>query len=211
MPKLLIIENDSFAGNFLARNLESQGFSVVEVAPSASYAMKLFRENKPNCVLIDIELGNGPNGIDLARAFRKINPTVGVVFLTSIVNPKLIDLKGLELPDSSIYLAKSNLNIVTDIAESVHYSIELGKSKKPGCIIKQSDEELKLTAGQYELIRLVADGLSNKEIARIKFVTVKSAENAIARLAKKLEIADLNTISQRVMITKKYYQLLGKY
>lgn len=210
MPKLLIVENDSFAGTFMSKSLDASGFSVITVADTAPIAMKIFRESNPDCALIDIELGTGPNGIDLARAFRKVKPSIGIVFLTSIVDPRLIDLKGLDLPDGSIYLSKSYVSDTSEISESLHESIQLAKSKSIPCIIKYQKSQLQLTNGQFELIRLIAEGLSNKEIAKQKFVTLKSTENSIARLAKKLEVKDTNTNSQRVLIAKRYFQMIGK-
>jgi DNA-binding NarL/FixJ family response regulator len=210
MPKLLIVENDSFAGTFMSKSLDAAGFSIISVADTAPIAMKTFRETNPDCALVDIELGTGPNGIDLARAFRKLKPGIGIVFLTSIVDPRLIDLKGLDLPDGSIYLSKSFVSDTNEISESLHESISMAKSKSVACIIKYPKSQLQLTSGQFELIRLIADGLSNKEIARKKFVTLKSTENSIARLAKKLDLKDTNTNSQRVLIAKRYFQMIGK-
>lgn len=210
MPKLLIVENDSFAGNFMSKNLDAAGFSIISLADTAPVAMKTFRETNPDCALIDIELGTGPNGIDVARAFRKLKPGIGIVFLTSIVDPRLIDLKGLELPEGSIYLSKSFVSDTTEISDSLHESIQIAKSKSIPCIIRYPKSQMKLTNGQFELIRLIAEGHSNKEIARRKFVTLKSTENSIARLAKNLELKDTNTNSQRVLIAKRYFQMIGK-
>ena len=210
MPKLLIVENDSFAGTFMSKSLDAVGFSIISVADTAPIAMKILRENNPDCALIDIELGTGPNGIDIARAFRKLKPSIGIVFLTSIVDPRLIDLKGLELPEGSIYLSKSFVSDTSEISESLHESMRLAKDKSLPCIIRYPKSQLQLTNGQFELIRLIADGLSNKEIARKKFVTLKSTENSIARLAKKLDLKDTNTNSQRVLIAKRYFQMIGK-
>ena len=210
MPKLLIVENDSFAGTFMSKSLDTAGFSIISVADTAPIAMKTFRETNPDCALIDVELGSGPNGIDLARAFRKVKPSIGIVFLTSIVDPRLIDLKGLELPEGSIYLSKSFVKNTAEISDSLHESMKLDKKNSEACIIRYPKSQLHLTNGQFELIRLLAEGLSNKEIAKRKFVTLKSTENSIARLAKKLDLKDTNTISQRVLIAKRYFQLIGK-
>lgn len=206
---LLILENDSFAGEFISRSLFNSEFDTV-LTQTAPTAMKAFREKVPDCALIDIELGQGPNGIDVAHAFRKIEPNVGILFLTSIVDPRLLDLKGLKLPDNSLYLTKSLITGTPDIINSIHEALRLTRAKNTSCSVQTIDGGLDLTNGQFELIRLIADGFSNKEIARLKFITVKSTENSIARLAKKLDIKDLNTNSQRVMIAKRYFQMLGK-
>jgi len=171
--------------------------------------MHLFRQIRPQACLLDIELGSGPNGIDLARAMRKVNPKVGITFLTSIQDPRLINLKGLQLPSGSKYLAKKSVSSAEQISQIITESIEIAtldtQSNKSELI-----SELKLTNGQFELVRMIAEGLSNREIASQKVMTVKSTENAIARLAKRLKITDTGSSSQRVLIAKRYFEMIGK-
>lgn len=209
MTKLLILENDNFAALFIKANLSKLDFTAIEIADSASSAMQLFREFNPSVCLLDIEIGAGPNGIDVARAMRRLNPLVGIVFLTSVQDPRLIDLKGLDLPTGSYYMAKVSVSNSQEIGSVLHDSISAAKSDA-ACEIRTEVPALNLSPGQYELIRLIAEGLSNKEIASRKVVTIKSAENSIARLAKKLDIQDLTANSQRVLLAKKYFQLMGK-
>jgi DNA-binding NarL/FixJ family response regulator len=52
--------------------------------------------------------------------------------------------------------------------------------------------------------------MSNKQIAEEKKITVKSCENAISRLAKKLEVPRDESTNQRVKLTKIYIELSGK-
>jgi DNA-binding NarL/FixJ family response regulator len=209
MTKLLILENDNFAALFIKANLSKVDFTAIEIANSASSAMQLFREFNPSVCLLDIEIGAGPNGIDVARAMRRLNPLVGIVFLTSVQDPRLIDLKGLDLPTGSYYMAKVSVSNSQEIGSVLRDSISAAKSDA-ACEIRTEVPALNLSSGQYELIRLIAEGLSNKEIASRKVVTIKSAENSIARLAKKLDIQDLTANSQRVLLAKKYFQLIGK-
>jgi DNA-binding NarL/FixJ family response regulator len=209
MTKLLLLENDAFAANFLKSTLSQFEFKSINIAATASDAMKLFQKLKTDVCLLDIEIGNGPNGIDVARAMRRLNPNVGIVFLTSVQDPRLIDLKGLNLPTGSYYMAKSSVSEPQEIAHALHDSISIAKSNS-ACEIRTSVPALNLSSGQFELIRFIAEGLSNKEIATRKVVTIKSAENSIARLAKKLNIQDLTVNSQRVLIAKKYFELIGK-
>jgi DNA-binding NarL/FixJ family response regulator len=56
----------------------------------------------------------------------------------------------------------------------------------------------------------MTEGLSNKEIAAKKNIALKSCENAIARLAKKLEIPFVPETNQRVMLVRYYLKHMGK-
>jgi len=68
--------------------------------------------------------------------------------------------------------------------------------------------ETPFTDTQIELMRLIALGLSNTEISKRRFTTVKSTENSIARLAKILHLEQDETINQRVQIARTYFRLI---
>jgi len=62
----------------------------------------------------------------------------------------------------------------------------------------------KLSPAEIELLRYIAEGLSNREIARLKGVKIKSCENAISRVAKKLDIRQSPATNQRVLLAKEF-------
>ena len=205
--KLLIVEDDSMMLQALSSGLAANGISSVELANSASMAMQKFRSFKPDVSLIDIELRQGPTGVDVSHAMRKLDPKVGIVFLTSLADPRLVDSRLPELPAGSIYLRKNSVKNLSEVTEALELAISGDlKSIKS----KTADDFLDLTKAQFEIIRLIAQGHSNLEISKIRVTTVKSTENAISRLAKKLGINNSTTASQRVLLARKYTELIGK-
>ena len=205
--KLLIVEDDSMMLQALSSGLVANGISSVEIANSASIAMQKFRSFKPDVSLIDIELRQGPTGVDVSHAMRKLDPKVGIVFLTSLADPRLVDSRLPELPAGSIYLRKNSVKNLSEVTEALELAISGDlKSIKS----KTDDDFLDLTKAQFEIIRLIAQGHSNLEISKIRVTTVKSTENAISRLAKKLGINNSTTASQRVLLARKYTELIGK-
>jgi len=205
--KLLIVEDDSMMLQALSSGLNANGISNVEVANSASIAMQKFRTFKPDVSLIDIELRQGPTGVDVSHAMRKLDPNVGIVFLTSLADPRLVDSRLPELPEGSIYLRKNSVKNLSEVIEALNLAIsgDLKAIKS-----KTDDDFLDLSKAQFEIIRLIAQGHSNLEISKIRVTTVKSTENAISRLAKKLGITNSTTASQRVLLARKYTELTGK-
>jgi two-component system nitrate/nitrite response regulator NarL len=206
--KLLVIDDDLLMTQALASGLANQEFESIQTANNASEAMKKFRIFKPDVCLIDIDLKLGPTGIDIAHAIRKIAPDVGIVFLTSLSDPRLVDSAIPELPKKAAYLRKDQITNLADIAEIIHLVHE-GKTHN----IKMVSSEpnlLKLTKSQFELIRLIAEGHTNLEISKLRVTSVKSTENGISRLAKKLGITNSSVKSQRVLLTRKYMELIGK-
>ena len=66
-----------------------------------------------------------------------------------------------------------------------------------------------LTDIQIETLRLVAQGLSNSEIARVRFVSEKSVEQIVARVAQHLSISPDRSKNLRVILTGEYFKWLG--
>jgi DNA-binding NarL/FixJ family response regulator len=205
--RLLIVEDESIMSHALATSLKNFGLADIQTANSASSAMQIFRSFQPNVCLLDIELRVGPTGIDVSHAMRRLNPNVGIVFLTSLADPRLVDSKIPELPEGSLYLMKS---AVKDIEEIVHALKLVNDGKMRDSKSKVDQHFLDLTNTQFEIMRLIAQGHSNIEISKIRVTTVKSTENAIARLAKKIGIPNSTSASQRVLIARKYAELTGK-
>lgn len=206
--KLLIVDDDSILSQALALSLKSFDFSVIDTANTATTALEKFNEVKPDICLIDIDLRLGPTGIDLAHVLRRVAPSVGIVFLTSLADPRLVDSTIPELPENSIYLVKSSISDLPELARMLRIAGSGTEINELG--IQQESTFLDLTKSQFEVMRLVANGHSNAEIAKIRVTTLKSTENSIARLAKKLGIKKSSSASQRVLIARKYGELTGK-
>jgi DNA-binding NarL/FixJ family response regulator len=205
--RLLIVEDESIMSHALATSLKNLGVGEIQTANSASSAMQIFRSFQPNVCLLDIELRVGPTGIDVSHAMRRLNPNVGIIFLTSLADPRLVDSKIPELPEGSMYLMKSAVKDIEEIVESLK-SVRDGDAKTSKSKVGQNF--LDLTNTQFEIMRLIAQGNSNIEISKIRVTTVKSTENAIARLAKKIGIPNSTSASQRVLIARRYAELTGK-
>lgn len=205
--KLLIVEDESIMSHALANSLKNLGISHIETANSASSAMQIFRGFTPEVCLIDIELKVGPTGIDVSHAMRRLHPNVGIVFLTSLADPRLVDSRIPELPEGAIYLMKSAVKDLQEIVNAIQTVRNANTKSRKG---SPEANFLDLTPGQFEIMRLIAVGNSNIEISKLRVTTVKSTENAIARLAKKLGIPSSTNASQRVLIARKYSELTGK-
>jgi DNA-binding response OmpR family regulator len=80
-PCILIVEDEIVIARDLQWQLEKIGFRVPAIATGAVEAIRFTREYQPDLVLMDINLGIGPDGVETARQLRNLAP-VGVVYLT---------------------------------------------------------------------------------------------------------------------------------
>lgn len=201
----LVIEDDDLTRVSLVAALASAGLTVIASAKTSAKAIDLAKKNFPHIALVDLHLGVGPTGIDVAHELRKNDPRIGIVFLTSFEDPRLIS-ETRPLPQGSQYLLKKDVSSIEVIAQAISASLE-GKSRRisselPGTMSKLSDVQL-------ETLRLLAQGLSNTEIARRRQVTEKSIEASITRLLKSLNIHKAEDSNQRVQLARLYFESQG--
>jgi len=208
--KLLIVEDDKILLTMMSHALTAEGFNVL-AANDAQSAMQYFDKARPDVVILDIDLGAGPSGIDLANKMRQISGRIAIVFCTSFKDMRFIQGDYLKYPLHTVVLKKADVVNIEKFSNAINEAVEL---------IRQSDESKPdqlhekyykdLTALEIELLTLIAGGHSNKQVAAEKGISLKSCENAIARLAKKLEIPAAEQSNQRVLLTRKYLELSGK-
>lgn len=81
MPSILIVEDEIVIARDLEWQLENLGYRVPAIATDAIEAIRFTSHYQPDLVLMDINLGTGPDGIETARQLRDLAP-VGIVYLT---------------------------------------------------------------------------------------------------------------------------------
>ena len=108
--RVMLIEDDAFTRTTMKAALQLQGVEIIHDTGSVGSAMKIAIAAKPDAAVIDLDLGSGPNGIDLAIGLRRAVPSIGIVLLTGFVDPRLLDPKIANLPSGSRYLIKQNIH-----------------------------------------------------------------------------------------------------
>ncbi|MBJ7507110.1 MAG: response regulator transcription factor [Candidatus Nanopelagicus sp.] len=208
--KLLIVEDDKILLTMMSGALTSEGFNVL-AASDAQSAMQYFDKARPDVVILDIDLGAGPSGIDLANKMRQISGRIAIVFCTSFKDMRFIQGDYLKYPLHTVVLKKADVVNMEKFSNAINEAVELireSDESKPDNLHEKYYKDL--TALEIELLTLIAGGHSNKQVAAEKGISLKSCENAIARLAKKLEIPAAEQSNQRVLLTRKYMELSGK-
>ena len=202
--RVLIVENDPLLCQTLAAALREWGVDVVGAVGGAHEATQLAAEQPCDVLLTDLELGRGPNGIVLAHALRRKQPDLGIVVLTSYADPRLVGAKLSQLPAGAEYVVKQAVEDLDVIRRAVA-RVALRGGEEGGRIAIDSP----LTDAQVEIMRLVAEGLSNAEIARRRFNTEKSVEVSVSRILRQLGIEPDRSRNPRVEIARAYFEMSG--
>lgn len=204
--RVVVVDDHRLTASSIGDALERHGMVTVSRAYSAQEAINAVNEHQPDVLVIDLDLGPGPTGIDVAVEVRKKFRRMGIVLLTAFEDPRLLDSRLPALPPASVYMVKQHLEGTTDVVEAVRSSLELITSPghTPG-----KQRRVALTDSQVEMLRLVASGLSNQAIAARLSLTLSAVEKAINRLAKKLEIETTEGTNSRVELTHRYLDMVG--
>ena len=210
--KVLIVDDDDFVRVLLTRTIvgltiEGSGQIVVADCANAADAMRIAGSSLPDVAILDLDLGVGPNGIDLAYGLRRINPAIAVIILSSYQDPRLLGANR-ELPDGSVYLSKRSVGDADTLRDALAKVVARPRGSKPKAQ-SVSIGGRRLSDNQVDIMRLIAEGYSNAEIARRRSLTLPAVEKAITRLIKQLDLHPGKEDNSRVLITQAYYELIG--
>jgi DNA-binding NarL/FixJ family response regulator len=204
LGKVLIVEDERFTRTMLHTSISALGFDVVGACATAQQALATVNGGEVDVALLDLDLGPGPSGIDVAYAIRAAQPSVGIVFLTSFRDPRIKDPGERVLPPGAQFLVKGSLGEV----ETLRDVILLARHKpNSSAVTELADSEL--TAHQVTVLRHVAAGRTNSDIAAEMKVSEKAVERTIQRIAEALGI-DRSAGNQRVLLARSYAVMSGK-
>lgn len=206
LASVLLVEDDVFTRSTLSAALVGANFEVKDQVGKASDAIDAVKRFSIDVAIIDLDLGAGATGIDIAIELREHNPIIGIIILTSYTDPRVMNPHSRVLPKGSKFLTKSNL---TDFAPLVRTILELKALPLSGKTEKRS-EKVDFTANQLIVLQSVAEGLTTKEIASRTGVSEKAVEGTISRLHSMLDLPKDSSSNLRVQLARAYFALSGK-
>lgn len=201
--KVLLAEDDEFLRTLIRDSLTKIGMTVVDVG-SVKDALAVMEDFDPNVVVSDLDLGPGPDGADLLYKVEQIRPWTGMVVLTSHASPELALNGDRRIPQNATYLVKSQISSTEYLKTAIEESIV-----RPGSINmikKNSADQFVISGSQGEILKMIADGLSNAAIARERGVTLRAAEALIQRTFAALGIKGDPDVNSRVIAVRLWHQ-----
>lgn len=214
---VLLVNDDAFELATLAEAMRLRGVNVNGKSHTLSAAESLFITLQPDVVVIDLHF-NSQQGVALAHDMRKTNKNLGIVHTTSCPDLRLLSIFEKDIARSARIVLKrsmADLDVLCDAVPDSKRAINADEStawcnphaalngKSPYAALGQ------LTDIQVETLRLVALGMSNGEIAKMRFVSEKSVEQIVARIAQHLGIESDRKRNLRVLLTNQYQKWVG--
>lgn len=167
---------------------QEEDFEVIGQADNGLNLEAMFLKEKPDVLLMDISMPKR-DGFDTARAVKKAFPEIKILFLTMHKSEKML-AKAFHCGCSG-YVLKENAfeELAVAIRRTVEGGIFVSEELLPlmvsGFLSSEKEESSDLSGREREILKLLAEGYSNKEIADMLAISVKTVETHRANIMRK--------------------------
>ncbi len=193
--KMLVADDHEVVRSGVASLLAGTEIKIVAEAKNGAETLKLAAKFKPDVILLDIRMSES-DGLDALEKLHKQFPNTKVVILSTYDNPTYV--ARAHALGASDYVLKgcSKAELVNAITSAVqgHGPIRTGEMRRVAYAMSsaadQKHEDLPITPREMQVLRHIALGLSNKEIARSLEISVETVKEHVQNLLRKLGVSD---------------------
>jgi DNA-binding NarL/FixJ family response regulator len=195
--RVIVVDDHDLFRTGLKNLLEEQGVNVVGEAPNGQTAIRLASDLAPDVVVMDLNMP-GLTGVETTRQLAGVAPLTRVVVLTisadddDVMDAVMAGACGYLLKDSSIQeliagiraAAAGESLISPQIAAKVLQRLRAQSSSEDAAATIRAE----LSDREIEVLKLIANGKDNAQIARELFISPKTVKNHISNILMKLQI-----------------------
>jgi len=187
MIRILAVDDHALLRRGLAAVINAEpDMKLVAEASSGEEALEKFRNHRPDVVLMDIQMP-GLNGVEAAKSILNEFPDARIIVLTTYHGDAQV-LRALRAGVRA-YLLKGHDR---ELFETIHAVYE-GRKRIPPEVAAELAEHAtddELTAREIEVLQLIANGKSNKQIADLLFVAEATIKSRVTNILSKLGASD---------------------
>lgn len=205
---VLVVENDPMTRGLLADLLEKNGFDV-STAANASDARRVCAVADPDGLVLDIDLGPGPTGFDVADVLLAERPHLAILFLTNLPDARFAGRDPTSLPAGVAYLRKERL---ADTGALVTALDAVMRGTVDASLRHDLDPErpmASLSRTQISVLRLVALGMTNQQIAEARGTSTRAVHSVIVRALDAIGVEGAEEGSARVVAARSFMLAAG--
>ncbi|SDN24845.1 response regulator [Acetanaerobacterium elongatum] len=193
--RIVIVDDDRLVSMSLKTIVEASGdIEVAATGGSGREAVSLYEDQQPDILLMDIRMDN-MTGLEAADVILKAHPQARVLFLTTFADDEYI-IRALKIGAKG-YILKQNFESIVPALKAVYSGQTVfGEdivAKLPQLMQESTHTDFAafgLTEKETEILTLIADGQSNKEIASSLYMGEGTVRNTISVILEKLHLRD---------------------
>lgn len=202
--RVVVVDDEPMLRTLVADRLVSFGFESWTAA-DAFEAKKLVANKDPDAVIVDIDLGSGPNGLELIQALTRSYPYLGFVLLTNFATSSW----ELSVAENVGYVRKRDVtNFITLLTVLEEVLVNAPKNSR-SFAASQRDQLDGLSQHQLSVLSMVARGLSNQDIADQQRVSVGAVEQTLKRIYSSLNLDASSNMSKRMTASLMFLRSRG--
>ena len=194
MKRLIVVADNSLIVEAIAMGLRKSGeFSVHSHLDGHTTSARTIVDSSPDVVLVD-DMGQSPQIIDLIKQIKAEQERIAVIVLTLAMDPQWLDdifdagatgaISKATHPQALTTLVRETVN-----GNVVHVHKRFSRSRGSH-ITAVATEGFSLTPRELEVLRLVASGSSNGEIAQALWVTEQTVKFHLSNVYRKLDVGN---------------------
>lgn len=204
--RVVVAEDDALLREGIAALLQDAGHVVVGRARDAPDLLLKVRSYEPDIAIVDVRMppGNADDGLVAAAEIRRSHPTVAVLVLSQHLEPAY--MLELVADDASGvgYLLKDRVRDIAEFIDAVERVAGGGTAFDPGVVKSLVGGRRRsllddLTGREREVLSLIAEGRSNRAIARQLYLSPRAVERHVQGIFQKLELPDTEDHNRRVL------------
>ena len=203
--KALVVDDEPLVASLTASTLKAAGFDV-RTAGNAGEARRQVDSFDPDVAILDISLGTGPTGVDLAHALDATHPGLGLLFLTKVTDLRTMNLSADDLPQGCGYLAKSSVTDAGKLVGAVEAVLRDQSAVYQGTL---EGPLATLTRAQLDVLRRVALAYTTAEIARQRNCSASAVEKVLTSVYEALAIDKDGPVNPRAEAMRIYIKHAG--
>ena len=214
MQKRILHMCDSTLESELLRiALDRFDFEYIRLPIDWEFTEEYFRSLNANALLSEISFTDISVFANLEK-LRGWDSHLGIVLLTNCPDVRLIGLSIRQLPLGAQIIDRKDASEISQLVQAIHDSNRTASDREDAKMIPDLPERahvgglMALSSLQIETLRLVAQGLSNAEIAKEREVSEKSIEHMVAKIAQNLELKATGKTNLRVCLALEYFKFL---
>lgn len=203
---LLLVEDEPLVASLLGEFLEGAGFEVA-LAHNAIEATKLASKIDPDIAVLDINLGQGASGVELAYILDQKFPGIALMLLTKHPDLRTAGFNENDVPAGCGFIRKDLISdsdsVINAIEEVVANKNKVRQDVDPGRPLS------KLTSGQVDVLRLVSQGYTNAVIAKQRNTSIRAVELMLNAVYTNLGIDVDGDLNPRVEAVRQFITAAG--
>jgi len=195
--RVLVVDDHDLFRTGLRNLLEEQGVNVVGEAENGEAAIRLAADLAPDVVIMDLNMP-GAGGVETTRRLSTLAPLSRVVVLTisadddDVMNAVMAGACGYLLKDSSIHELIAGIRAASGGESLISPQIAAKVLQRLRAQSKDADAaetiRAELSDRELQVLKLIANGNDNAQIARELFISPKTVKNHISNILMKLQI-----------------------